>query len=123
MTKAAALHAFFNSFGIPFYTASNVPDDTIFPWGTYEAAFGAFGDEPLSITVNLWYRTTSEKIPNDKAMEISEAIGLGGKAIFCDEGAIFLRRGEPFCQNLSDETDDLIKRRYINITAEFITNN
>lgn len=122
MTKAAALHAFFNSFGIPFYPVSSVPDDTIFPWGTYEAVFGAFGDEPVGILVNLWYRTESEKIPNDKVNEISKAIGLGGKTLFCDEGAIFIRRGEPFCQNLADETDDMIKRRYINLSAEYITN-
>ena len=85
MRKDEALHAFFNSFGIPFYTATSVPDDTVFPWGTYEAIFDDWGGEPVGITVNLWYRTSSEKIPNDKAFEIEKAIGKGGKTISCDE--------------------------------------
>lgn len=123
MTKAGALQAFFNGFGIPFYPSSSVPEDTVFPWGTYDAVFGAWGDEPVSITANLWYRTRSEKEPNDKVAEISKAIGLGGKIVLFDEGAIWIKRGEPFVQNLSDETDDLIKRRYINLTAEFLTIN
>lgn len=123
MTKAGALHAFFNSFGIPFYPSSSVPEDTIFPWGTYDAVFGAWGDEPIAITANLWYRTESEKEPNDKIKQISAAVGLGGKIVLFDEGAIWIKRGEPFVQNLSDETDDLIKRRYINLTVEYLTIN
>lgn len=121
MRKDEALHAFFNSFGIPFYTATSVPDDTIFPWGTYEAIFDDWYGEPVGITVNLWYRTASEKIPNDKAFEIEKAIGKGGRTISCDEGVIWIKKGTPFCQNLSDETDAEIKRRYLNVTAEFLT--
>lgn len=123
MTKAAALQAFFESFGITAYPSSSVPEDTVFPWLTYDAVFGEWEDEPVSITVNLWYRTDSEKIPNDKAAEISKAIGYGGKKLFFDDGIIWIRRGQPFCQNLSDETDSKIKRRYINLTAEYLSIN
>ena len=123
MTKAAALHEFFNGFGIPFYPSTNVPEDVIFPWGTYELITSAWEGGEVGITVNLWYRTESEAVPNAKAEEISKAIGLGGKIIRCDGGAIWLKRGSPWCQNLSDETDTMIKRRYINVSAEYFTQN
>lgn len=123
MTKEAALHAFFNSFGVPFYPASSVPDDAIFPWGTYELALSSFESGEVGLTVNLWYYTEDEAKPNAKAREMSERIGMGGKIIPCDGGAIWLKRGSPWCQSLQDETDLIIKRRYINVTAEYLTEN
>ena len=53
--------------------------------------------------------------------EISQRISRGGKIIPCDGGAIWLKRGQPFAQNMGDESDDLIKRKYLNITAEYMT--
>ena len=38
-----------------------------------------------------------------------------------DGGVLWLKRGTPFAQSMGDETDDLIKRKYLNITAEFLT--
>lgn len=123
MTKEAALHAWFNSFGIPFYPASAVPDDVVFPWGTYELITDAWGGGEVGLTVNLWYYTTSENPPNAKARELSEAIGYGGISVPCDGGFIWLKRGSPWCQSLRDDTDANIKRRYINISTEYMTLN
>lgn len=123
MTKDKALHAWFNSFGIPFYTTSSVPDDAVFPWGTYELITSAWDGGEVGLTVNLWYYTESEAIPNAKAEEISKAIGLGGVTVPCDGGFIWIKRGSPWCQSLRDETSPTIKRRYINITAEYQTIN
>lgn len=124
MTKAEALYAFFSGFGIPAYASSAVPDDAVFPWLTYDLSTSAWdGDNggDVSLTVNLWYCTTSEAAPNAKAEELSKAIGLGGKLLPCDEGVIWLKRGSPWCQSLQDDSDSMIKRRYINITAEYMT--
>lgn len=121
MTKDKALHAWFNSFGMPFYTASSVPDDAVFPWGTYEYATSAWNGGDVGLTVNLWFYTESEAVPNAKAQELSEAIGFGGVTIPCDGGFIWLKRGSPWCQSLKDEIDPTIKRRYINVTAEYLT--
>ena len=74
-------------------------------------------------TVNLWYYTTQEAEPNAKAQEISDAIGLGGVFVPCDDGAIWIKRGSPWCQNVRDDSDTNIKRRYLNITVEYITAN
>lgn len=123
MTKAAALHQFFSGFGIPAYPASAVPRDIGFPWLTYELVTAAWDGGEVGLTVNLWYYTEGEKAPNDKAQQISAAIGYGGVTIPCDGGYIWLKRGTPFCQGLTDENDRTIKRRYINITAEYLTAN
>ena len=121
MTKEAALHGFFNSFGIPGYPATAVPDDAVFPWLTYDLITDAWGGGEIGLTVNLWYYTTDEASPNAKAREFSNALGIGGKIIPCDEGYIWLKRGSPWCQSLRDETDPNIKRRYINVAAEYLT--
>lgn len=120
MTKAAALQQFFSSFGITAYAAASVPDDTTFPWLTYDLATGNWYTEAVAITVNLWYYTTSEAVPNAKAQEILAKISPS-YTIPCDGGLILLRPGSPFCQNIVDDTDRIIKRRYINISAEYLT--
>lgn len=121
MTKGAALQAFFEGFSIPAYTPTSVPENAAFPYLTYTPVFDSWGN-PVSLTVNLWYRTDSESTPSAKAQEIANAIG-GGKYILCDGGALLLSRGSPWCQSLTDSTDARIKRRYLNVTAEYLTLN
>lgn len=121
MKKAAALQSFFESFGIPAYPNTSVEKEEEMPYLTYTPVFDTFG-YPTSITVNLWYRTTSEAIPNAKAQEISDYIG-GGKYVPFDSGAILITRGSPWCQSLIDADDNTVKRRYININAEYLTEN
>lgn len=123
MTADKVLYQFFSGFGIPAYPAAAVPKDTAFPWLTYDLVTSAWGDGAVNITVNLWYYTTSEAEPNVKAREISSAIGQGGVTLPCEGGMVWLTRGNPWCQSLRDDTDSNIKRRYINVTAEFITTN
>ena len=41
--------------------------------------------------------------------------------VACQGGGVWLTRGSPFCQSLTDEDDNTIKRRYINVTAQFVT--
>ena len=123
MTKGAVLHKFFSGFGLMAYPVTNVPRDAAFPWLTYEPVFDAWGGGEVSLAVNLWFYTESEAIPNAKAQEISEAIGTGGIILPCDDGYIWLKRGFPWCQNLLDETNPTIKRRYLNVIAEYLTPN
>lgn len=121
MTKEQALHQFFNQFGITGYRNTSVPDDVIFPFLTYDTPISSFEEDPVSITLNLYFYTDSEADPDAKAEEIRKAIGMGGVLLNCDGGAIWLKRGVPWCQSLVDETNRNIKRRYINITAEYFT--
>ena len=120
MTKNKALFAWFNEF-MPFYRASSVPDDVVMPYGTYEYIDNAFDAGEVGLTVNLFFRTESEAVPDEAAQNLSKRIGYSGVTIPCDEGYIWLKRGSPFCQSLTYENDPAIKRRYINITAEYLT--
>lgn len=119
MTKGAALQQFFGQF-MTAYASNAVPDDAVLPYLTYDAVFDAWGGGAVSLTVNMWFHTTSEAVPNAKVQEFSEALGIGGKLLPVDGGYIWLKRGSPFCQALADDTDKNIKRRYINVTAEFL---
>lgn len=120
MTEMGALQEFFSSFGIDAYPASSVSNeaDLTFPYLTYEPAFDAFGGGNVNITVNLWYCTTDETQPNAKARELLSKMGT---RIKCDNGYIWLKKGSPWCQTLSDDTNPSIKRRYINVECEFLT--
>ena len=122
MTKGAALQAFFSQF-MDAYAASAVPDDVTFPYMTYELITSAWDGGEVGLTVNMWFRTTSEKEPNAAVDRLSKAIGLGGVFLHCDDGVIWLKRGSPWSQSLTDATDKTIKRRYINVTAEYLTLN
>ena len=121
MTKEQALYQFFNSFDIDGHKNTHVPDNPTFPYLTYDTPISSFEEDPVSITLNLYYYTDSEAVPDAKAEDIRNAIGMGGKLLKCDGGAIWLKWGSPWCQSLVDETNRNIKRRYINITAEYLT--
>ena len=120
MTKAAAIYQFWNSFGLTAYEENSVPDEAAFPYITYQLVTDSFGREATS-TASIWYRSEGWTAINAKAEEISQTIGRGGKIVPCDGGAIWLKRGQPFAQSMGDESDNLIRRKYLNITAEFVT--
>lgn len=120
MTKDKALYAWFSQF-MTAYPETSVPEDAQFPWLTYELVSGALDSGEVGITVNLWYYSEKEAEPNAKAQEIADAIGMGGVIIPCDGGAIWIKRGTPWCQNIRDDSDGNIKRRYLNITLEYLT--
>ena len=123
MTKEAALYHFWSSFGWAAYEANSVPtggNAPKFPYITYTVATDSI-ERTVALTADLWYRGTSWAVVNDLAKRISEAISGGGKIISCDGGCIWLNRESPFAQNMSDPNDDLIKRKHINISVEFMT--
>ena len=122
MTKAAAIYQFWSSFGLTAYEENTVPTDAAFPYITYQLVTDSF-DREVSATASLWYRGESWTDINAKTEEISQKISRGGKIISCDGGAIWLKRGQPFAQNMGDESDDLIKRKYLNLILEYLTLN
>ena len=120
MTKAAAIYQFWSGFGLTAYEENTVPTDAVFPYVTYQLATDSF-DREVATTASLWYRGESWTAINAKTEEISKKIGASGKKIAVDGGGIWIKRGQPFAQNMGDESDDLIKRKYINISIVFIT--
>lgn len=122
MTKAAAIYQFWSGFGLTAYEENSVPDDAVFPYVTYQLVTDSVGQEVQAVA-SLWYRSTSWAAANAKAEQISEYIGFGGKIIKCDGGRIWIKRGQPFSQNMGDDSDDLIKRKYLNVSLEYFTAN
>lgn len=122
MTKAASIYQFWSGFGLTAYEENTVPTDAAFPYVTYQLVTDGFERE-VAATASLWYRSESWASVNAKAEEIAQHIGFGGKIIKCDGGRIWIKRGHPFAQNMGDESDDLIKRKYLNLTLEYLTLN
>lgn len=123
MTKAAAMQAFWESFGLPAYEENSVPRDAAFPRITYQFISDSFG-HPVFFSASLWYRGTSNVAINAKAEEISSSIGRGGVRKLCDGGMIWIQKGNPFAQFAAGDPDDkTIKRKLLNLTAVYITAN
>lgn len=64
-TKAAALQAWLEGFGLPVYRDSAVPGEAKMPYITYDLPTASFGTQCNS-EVNLWYRTSSEAAPTPR---------------------------------------------------------
>ena len=70
MTRGQAIYSWLSGFGITAYAIDAVPNVVSYPYMTYDAAFGYFGDADSPLTVNLYYRDTSGAVANAKAEEI-----------------------------------------------------
>lgn len=122
MDSQQALNNWWNSFQWRAFEENTVPDDALSKYGhylTYSAGTSEF-ERPMMLTVSAWERSTSWTGTVNKAFEIEAAIGLGGTVIPFDGGAIWIKRGSPFSQRMSDE-DDTVRRVYMNIEVEYFT--
>lgn len=119
MNKEQTLHSFWNSFGIPAYDENSVPDSAVLPYITYEVSISDF-ERPIVLSASLWYKSTSWAEITNKVNSISSVIGYGGKMLVHDDGAIWIQRGTPFAQRMSDENTN-IRRIYLNVNVEFIS--
>lgn len=121
MTKHEAVQAFLERGGIDVYSVASVSDGAQMPYLTYEMQEGAWGDGEVPITANAWFYTGTEIVPDEYCASLSRLIGRGGVMLSCDGGAVWIKRGSPFAQAIKNTGEDMIKRRYINLTAEFFT--
>ena len=127
MDKAQALHTFWSGFGLPAIDEQSAYDTAVmeqlgidFPYISYEAAVGDF-DEPVALSADLWYKSTSWAEIEAKAAEIAQALKDGGTLARYDRGAIWITRGNPITQRMSAENPFDIRRIHININAEFLS--
>lgn len=125
MTKEARIHSFWSSFGLTAYEENSVPtgdEKPSFPYITYQLVVDSFDNE-VSMTASLWDNSTSWAYLTVKSNEIAQIIGRGGIILDCDGGKIWVKKGVPFIQNMSDPSNTNIKRKLINITVEYWTKN
>ena len=125
MDKAQALHLFWSSFGIPAIDEQSAYDDQTleqlgisYPYISYESATSSF-DEQLTLGADIWYHSTSWAGIEQKASQISEAIGLGGTHQHYEGGSLWITRGQMFSQRMPSDSTNNIRRIHININAEF----
>ena len=122
MDKYQALHNFWASFGLKAFDENTVPTGDkkpAYPYITYEASSANLG-APVALSGSLWYYGTSWSEITTKMTQIQSAIGRGGKMIPVENGAIWIKMGSPFAQRMADP-NDMIRRIYINLEAEYIT--
>lgn len=120
MNEAKALHEFWSSFGWKAYDEQTVPSEDQnpeIPRITYEVTTDEFG-EVVSLSASLWDRSYSWAAISEKAEEINSYIGRGGIILRFTDGMMWVKRGSPFSQRMSDE-DDTIRRIVLNIEVEF----
>ena len=119
MTKEEAVYSFFSQFG-DAYDENYVPtgeDAPEFPYITYTVPIDRI-NFPTAGRASLWYRSTSWTEADAKAVEIAHALP---KVIPFAGGGVLLTGGAPFSQRMNDPGDNMIRRIYINITAEFLS--
>lgn len=120
MTPEAAIYNFLSGFSIPAYASTAVPETAEYPYLTYDLVMGDWYSTDQNMTVNLWYYGNSEAEPNAKAREIGAALSNGGTIINCDDGSLWLSKGDPWCQSVIDE-DNAVKRRYLLVNITYLT--
>ena len=121
MDKSQGLQSFWERFGIPAYDELTVPDNAVMPYITYSNVTDSLGN-PVPLTGSIWYRSTSWEEISKKADQISEHVNLLGFALVpLDNGYIYITKGNPFAQRMSDNSDRMVRRIYINLMAEYLT--
>lgn len=119
MNKSQAVDAFWNSFGIPAYSQETVPDDAPDKYITYEVVTDSLNNVAI-MSASVWdIGTASWEWISNLADQISNDL-IQVKSIPLDVGYLYITRGNPFAQRMSDE-DDSVRRIYLNIMAEYLT--
>lgn len=121
--KEQAIHNFWSQFGIPAYDEQTVPSGVhspSMPYITYEVSTDNIG-EPVALTGSLWYSGTSWVRITEKLHEIENYVGYGGVSIPVSGGYLWISRGQPFAQRMSDDTNKNIRRIIVNIMVEYLT--
>jgi len=123
MDKSQAIHNFWSQFGLPAYdentvNASKAGDRYI----TYNVETDSIGSV-LNLYGNIWdMDSTSWEFLSRKAEEIAETIERKYPISYgIDNGRLYIAKGTPFAQRMSDPSSDRVRRMYILIQAEFLT--
>lgn len=122
MDKAEAIHDFWSSFdlyAIDEQSAYDTRKDLPSKYISYELQTSNMGDS-VALTASLWYRSNTWEEITQKADEIAEYIGYGGRVLPIDNGFIWVKLGTPFAQRLDAEKDSF-RRIVLNIMVDFLS--
>lgn len=122
MDKAQAIQHFWEQFNLPAYDENTVDDSAVMPYITYGVSTGSIEDV-INLSASVWYRSSSWTAITKKVDEIAKAIAeMNPPSIKIDGGRLYLVKGSPFAQRMDDPSDDSVRRIYLNLQAEFLTN-
>jgi len=132
MNKQQAYNSFWRSFGVLAFEENTVPDDdTIqklidegvaeskYPYITYQVVTGDIEDI-LTVTASIWDKNTSWERSDLLSNRISKYT-KDMSIIRLDNGGMFINKGSPFSQHMSEEGDPSIRRIILNISVNFFT--
>lgn len=121
MDKAQAIQKFWESFDIPAYDETTVPSDAVMPYITYAVKTDSLNNV-VNMYASLWYHSTSWKDISEKTEQIARYIvSMNPPSIKFTGGRLYIAKGTPFAQRMTDPDDNMIRRMYINIQAEFLS--
>ena len=121
MDKYQALQSFWSGFELEAYDENIVyggREAPEFPYITYNVSTDSL-DFPVPMSASLWYRSPSWEAISLKTEQIAKEIEENG-VIPLDVGYLWIMKGTPFAQRMNDPSDSMIRRVYLNITAEYL---
>lgn len=135
MNKQQAINQFWRRFGVLAFEENSVPDDdTIaalikagvasskFPYITYQVVTDDIYGVTALATASVWDRDTSWERADELSNTIASAIQQAN-TIKLDDGRLFIVKGTPFAQHMSEDGDKAIRRVVLNVGYQFFTQN
>lgn len=121
MDKQQALNKFWSeASGLVAYEENSIPDEAQLPYQTYQTIIDGL-DYAVFPVAHTWDRKISWEALDAVQKRIEAYIGRG-KTIKMDEGYLYICKGSPFSQRVSDENDSSIKGYLYNIQVEYLAN-
>lgn len=112
------LYSYFNGFGASAFLENTVPVGTPFPYITYTLSYQDEYEDNL-VQARLWTKSSSMIQVADLTDKIETNIGNGITIKGADGGTIWLKKGSPFAQFITDD-DITLKIVYINIVTNIL---
>lgn len=119
MNKVQALNSFWSGFGLKAYDETHVPDGAVLPYITYETATNEL-NRKVALSASLWYRSESWEEIELKQLHIANYIGKGGVLVRYNNASVWIAKGDPWSQRMSDSSDEMIRRIVLNVEVEFL---
>lgn len=124
MDRWQAQYNFWSQFGVPAYEENSVPDlkELTFPYITYEAAVGGFGDT-IPISASIWDKVRDGYSALETLDTLSDAIEdviVNSFPRNYDNGKYRVWKEGSWSENMSDPDDDKIKRKRLSVNFEFM---
>lgn len=132
MNKQQALNNFWSGFNCLAFEENTVPDDDAiqamieaglatskFPYITYQVMTDDISS-PLMLTASIWDKSNSWERVDLLSNRIAQYI-QNMNTIKLDEGRLFITKGTPFSNHMSEEGDSTIRRVVLNIGVQFLT--